>query len=42
MPALSEKYGQWGYFKYLAKPNIIDMDAELSAKKRIPQPEVGK
>ena len=37
MPALSEKYDSWDYFKYLAGPNIRDMDAELSGRKRIPQ-----
>jgi cyclase len=42
MPALGEKYGQWDYFKYLAKPNIVDMDAELSGKKRTPRPGVGQ
>jgi glyoxylase-like metal-dependent hydrolase (beta-lactamase superfamily II) len=38
MPALTAKYGNWEAFKYLARPNILDMDAELSGKKRIPQP----
>jgi cyclase len=37
MPALTEKYGQWDFFKYLAKPNILDTSAELSGKKRIPR-----
>jgi cyclase len=36
LPALTEKYGQWEYFKYLATLNIQQMDAELSGKKRIP------
>jgi cyclase len=38
-PALTAKYGQWPFFQYGAKPNILDMDAELSGKKRIPQAE---
>lgn len=38
VPALAEKYGSWDGFKYLARPNILDTDAELSGKKRIPQP----
>ena len=42
MPAVTAKYGQWDFFQYLAKPNIVDVDAELSGKKRIPQPEVGR
>jgi len=37
--ALSEKYGQWDGFKYLAEPSILQMDAELSGSKRIPQPQ---
>jgi cyclase len=37
MPQLTTQYGQWGYFKYLARPNILEMDAELSGKKRIPE-----
>lgn len=37
MPAVTDKYGQWDFFKYLAKPNILDMEAELSGKKKIPQ-----
>jgi glyoxylase-like metal-dependent hydrolase (beta-lactamase superfamily II) len=37
MPALSGKYGHWEAFMYLAEPNILQMDAELSGKKRIPQ-----
>ena len=37
MPALSEKYNRWDGFTYLARPNILDTDAELSGKKRIPQ-----
>lgn len=37
MPALSDKYSRWDYFKYLARLNILETDAELSGKKRIPQ-----
>ena len=42
LPALTEKYGQWDFFKYLAKPNILETDAELSGKKRIPQAQPTK
>jgi cyclase len=38
MPALTDKYGQWDFFKYLAPLNIQETEAELSGKKRIPQP----
>jgi hypothetical protein len=37
MPALTGRYGQWEAFKYLAEPNILQMDAELSGTKRLPQ-----
>jgi len=37
MPRLADKYGQWDFFQYLARPNIVDMDAELRGKKRIPE-----
>jgi cyclase len=37
LPALSDKYNGWDFFKYLARPNILETDAELSGKKRIPQ-----
>jgi glyoxylase-like metal-dependent hydrolase (beta-lactamase superfamily II) len=36
MPALTAQYGQWDYFKYVAQANILEMDAELSGRKRIP------
>jgi len=36
VPALSGKYGQWEGFN-LAEPSILQMDAELSGRKRIPQ-----
>jgi cyclase len=35
--ALTGRYGQWEGFKYLAEPSVLQMDAELSGKKRIPQ-----
>jgi glyoxylase-like metal-dependent hydrolase (beta-lactamase superfamily II) len=38
LPALNAKYGQWEYFNYLAERSILQMDAELSGTKRIPQP----
>jgi hypothetical protein len=38
MPALAAKYSGWDAFKYLARPNILETDAELSGTKRIPQP----
>ncbi|RPI53934.1 MAG: MBL fold metallo-hydrolase [Acidobacteria bacterium] len=42
MPALGDKYSRWDGFQYLARPNILQMDAELSGKKRIPQPQSAK
>ena len=42
MPALSDKYGRWDFFKFVARPNIQDMDAELSGKKSIPKPQPAK
>jgi len=42
MPALSDKYSRWDYFKYLARLNILETDAELSGKKRIPQAQPAK
>ncbi len=38
MPALATTYGSWEAFKYLARLNLLETDAELSGKKRIPQP----
>jgi glyoxylase-like metal-dependent hydrolase (beta-lactamase superfamily II) len=38
LPQLEEKYGQWHFFKYFAKPNILDTAAELRGSKRVPQP----
>jgi glyoxylase-like metal-dependent hydrolase (beta-lactamase superfamily II) len=37
MPALTDRYGQWDFFNYLARLNILETDAELSGKKRIPR-----
>jgi glyoxylase-like metal-dependent hydrolase (beta-lactamase superfamily II) len=37
MPALTEKYGHWGFFEYLVPRNIAEAEAELSGTKRIPQ-----
>jgi glyoxylase-like metal-dependent hydrolase (beta-lactamase superfamily II) len=39
LPALTEKYGQWDFFKYFAKPDILDAAAELRGDKKIPQPD---
>jgi cyclase len=37
LPALTAKYGQWEFFKFLAPLNIEQMDAELSGKKVVPR-----
>ena len=42
IPALSARYDRWEFFKYLAKLNILQTDAELSGKKRIPQAQPTK
>ena len=42
MPALSDKYGRWDFFKYVARPYILETDAELRGTKRIPQVQAGK
>ena len=39
LPAVTEKYGKWEFFKYFAKPDILHMAAELRGDKKIPQPE---
>jgi cyclase len=39
MPALKEKYGQWNFFDYFAKRNVLDTAAELRGEKKIPQPK---
>jgi cyclase len=38
MPKLTENYGQWNFFKYFAKRNVLDMGAEIRGDKKIPQP----
>ena len=38
IPALTDKYSGWDAFKYLARVNILETDAELRGNKRIPQP----
>jgi cyclase len=40
--ALTDKYSRWDAFKYLARLNILETDAELSGKKRIPQAQPAK
>jgi glyoxylase-like metal-dependent hydrolase (beta-lactamase superfamily II) len=37
MAPLKERYGQWDSFTYNARPNILEMDAELRGTKRIPR-----
>jgi len=39
LPALTEKYGKWDFFKYFAKTDILNTAAELRGDKKIPQPE---
>lgn len=36
MPELSEKYGEWGIFKHFAKPNILNVAAEIRGDKVVP------
>jgi cyclase len=38
IPRLTAQYGQWDYFKYLLRPNILEMDAELRGTKTVPKP----
>jgi hypothetical protein len=38
MPELTGQYGQWNAFTYFAKASIRQTEAELSGKKRVPQP----
>ena len=40
LPAVKEKYAQWNFFDYFAKPNIQDAGAELRGTKKIPRPGV--
>jgi cyclase len=37
MTPLKAQYGQWDSFTYNARPNILEMDAELRGTKRIPR-----
>ena len=39
LPSVTEKYGKWDFFKYFAKPDILDTAAEIRGDKKIPQPE---
>ena len=39
LPAVTEKYGKWDFFKYFAKPDILQTAAEIRGDKKIPQPE---
>ena len=36
MTPLKERYGQWNSFTYNARLNILEMDAELRGRKRVP------
>jgi glyoxylase-like metal-dependent hydrolase (beta-lactamase superfamily II) len=38
MPGLKQKYGNWNFFDYFAKRNILDMAKELRGDKQIPKP----
>lgn len=42
MPVLSDRYNRWSSFKDLARENILDLDAELSGTKRIPEAQPNK
>ena len=42
LPVLSEKYRDWNFFTYVAKPNILDVSAELEGTKRIPPVDMPK
>jgi cyclase len=37
VPELQQKYGEWGFFDFFARPNILDIDAELRGTKRVPR-----
>jgi cyclase len=39
LPALTEKYGKWNFFKYFAKTDILYTAAELRGDKKIPRGE---
>jgi glyoxylase-like metal-dependent hydrolase (beta-lactamase superfamily II) len=38
LPGLKEKYGNWNFFDYFAKRNILDMAKELRGDKQVPKP----
>lgn len=42
LPAVKEKYGQWNFFNYFAKRNIVDVENELRGTKKIPQPTAAR
>lgn len=42
IPRLSDRYSRWNGFEYAARPNILETDAELRGKKRIPQADPPK
>ena len=37
VPRLLDRYSRWDGFDYAARPDILETDAELRGKKRIPQ-----
>ena len=37
IPRLRDRYSRWNGFEYSASPNLLETDAELRGKKRIPQ-----
>jgi cyclase len=39
LPAVTEKYGKWEFFKYFAKPDILQTSAEIRGDKKIPVAE---
>ena len=39
MPELAKKYGQWNFFQYFAKRDILDTAAEIRGDKKIPRPQ---
>jgi glyoxylase-like metal-dependent hydrolase (beta-lactamase superfamily II) len=41
MPELTGKYGQWNAFTYFAKASILQTEAELSGKKKVPRAAEG-
>lgn len=39
LPAVTEKYGKWDFFKFFAKADILHTAAEIRGDKKVPQPE---